>query len=281
VSHSSLSPPLTLDSIKKHLSTRTIGRTLHLLEETDSTNTAAATLAQQGAEDGTTVVAEFQTAGRGRRGRSWFSPRGLNLSCSVIVLRQPSPERKAQWLSWIPLASALACADAVQRETSLTPLLKWPNDLLVNDRKVGGLLCESACRRDGTPFVVIGIGLNVNIDRDRFPGDLRWSATSLMAETGHSVDRARLLARLLEQVERRLELLASEPIERLRQEYSGRCATLGRRVLVTLAQGERIEGMADSIAENGCLRIIYSGTPSAVPHPELLEIHAGDVLHLR
>lgn len=279
--HSSFSLPLTVDSIKRHLSTKTVGRTLHLLEETDSTNTTAAMLAQQGAEDGTTVVAEFQTAGRGRRGRSWFSPRGLNLSCSVIVLRQPSPERKAQWLSWIPLASALACADAVQQETSLTPLLKWPNDLLVNDRKVGGLLCESACRRDGAPFVVIGIGLNVNIDRDRFPDDLRRSATSLMAETGHSVDRAQLLARLLEQVERRLEMLASEPIEPLRQEYSGRCATLGRRVLVTLAQGEQIEGVADSIAENGCLRIIHGGTPSAIPYPELFEIHAGDVLHLR
>ncbi len=278
---SPLSRPLTVDSIQRHLSTRILGQSLCLLEETDSTNTVATALALQGAKDGTTVVADQQTAGRGRRGRSWFSPPGVNLYCSVIVLRQPSPERKAHWLPWIPLASALACADAIQQETSLTPSLKWPNDLLVNDRKMGGLLCESACRWDGIPFVIIGIGLNVNLDRDRFPDDLRASATSLLAEIGRPVDRARLLAGLLAQLERRLEMLALEPIERLRQEYSDRCSTLGRRVLVALAQGDQVEGIADSIAESGGLQIIRSGTPSASSHPELLEIHAGDVFHLR
>ena len=140
----------------------------------------------------------------------------------------------SEWLSWVPLASALAVAEAVQAEASLALSLKWPNDLLFQERKVGGILCESIHISSDTPIVVIGIGLNVNLTTDSFPEDLRQTATSLFEISHISIDRNRLIAQLLLELEQGLDELRIHGPDRLHHAYVSRCSTLGRRVRLLL-----------------------------------------------
>lgn len=270
------SQALTPETIRAVLHTKTFGRTLHVLQEAPSTNTAALALAQKGAEDGTVVVAERQTAGRGRLGRRWFSPPGENLYCSVILRPTPAPDRIVEWLSWTPLLSAVAAARAVQTVSGLYPWLKWPNDILVGHRKLGGILCESNGSHAHGTFVVVGIGLNVNTEREDFPDELREIATSLAAETGHSLDRAVVLAALLVELEATADSLLMGNPTTFVHVYTALCSTLGRWVRVNLAGGESVEGWADSIGMDGSLRIKQPGLNTGT----MLEIRAGDVIHL-
>jgi BirA family biotin operon repressor/biotin-[acetyl-CoA-carboxylase] ligase len=273
------SSALTRESVTAALRTKTYGRSLHLLQQTGSTNTVALELAQQGAPHGTLVVAEQQTAGRGRLGRQWYSPPGDNLYCSLL-LRLPANEGLPSWLSWIPLASASGSARGVERVTGLRLSLKWPNDLLVGARKVGGLLCESTVSAQGT-CVVVGIGLNVNTPQNAFPEDLQPIATSLAAETGRPHDRAAVLAALLLELEARLESLLAGAVEPLRREYMSLCTTLDRRVRVTLTGGTVIEGLAEAIGPDGSLQVLQEVPPCAHGERKVVDIRAGDVVHLR
>ena len=270
------SQALTPETIHSVLRTKSFGRTLHVLPETPSTNTAAIALAQKGAAHGTVVVAERQTAGRGRLGRSWYSPAGANLYCSVIVRQTPGPTQLTEWLSWVPLLSAVAAARAIQEVAALQARLKWPNDILLGQRKLGGVLCESSGSHTQGTFVVVGIGINVNTAQDAFPDDLRDLATSLAAEAGHPFDRAALLASLLLELERSESLLLGQPAD-LKHEYMRLCSTLGRHVQISLADGEIVEGRADSINPDGSLRIIQNGANAGT----ILDLRAGDVTHLR
>nr|MBI3614413.1 biotin--[acetyl-CoA-carboxylase] ligase [Nitrospirota bacterium] len=268
--------PLNREAIQALLRTKKFGRTLHVLQETTSTNQEAMKLAQQGAPDGTVLVAETQTAGKGRLGRSWYSPPGENLYCSVILRNRPADDL-AGWLSVLPLLSAVAVARAVQRVNDLKPSLKWPNDILVGDRKLGGLLCESSLSGPSTTFVVVGIGLNVNGSREGFPEDIRDLATSIAAETGRQCDRASLLAAILLELELYSEALPTRPPDTFLGEYARLCATLGRRVRVSLSEGQIIEGLADSIAPDGSLRVVREPASGG----GMVEVRAGDVMHLR
>lgn len=262
----------TADAIKAQLRTGRIGRQLMLLPSVGSTNQEAMALAQQGAEDGTVVVAERQTAGRGRLGRQWHSPAGDNLYCSVILRHLPDKEK----LPLIPLASALAVARAIQRVTGLPAKLKWPNDVLAGGRKLGGLLCEGAGIGHADPVVVVGIGLNVNGSRDGFPEELRGIATSLAVELGHRVDRAAMLAAMLGELEQALGSLAGAGADEVVQSYIEHCATLGQRVKVSLSDRDSLEGWAESIAPDGSLLLRLEE-----PGGRRVEVRAGDVLHLR
>lgn len=136
--------PMTSQAVTMALCTTTLGRSLHIVEETSSTNSAALALAQQGAVDGTVVIAEAQTSGRGRLGRHWHSPQGKNLYASILLRRAPLPKDVSRWLSWAPLLSAVAVARAIQVVTALKPSLKWPNDILLGQRKVGGFFAKAA-----------------------------------------------------------------------------------------------------------------------------------------
>lgn len=268
--------PLTRESIEAFLRTDRFGRTLHVLKETASTNSAAMALALQGATDGTVVVAESQTAGKGRLGRRWYSPPGENLYCSVIMRNAPADDLSG-WLSAVPLLSAVAVAKAVQAVSGLKPSLKWPNDILVGDCKLGGLLCESSLSGQSKTFVVVGIGLNVNSRRESFPEDIREIATSIVTETGRLCDRASLLATLLSELELYSDALLTRPPETFLSGYARLCSTLGRRVRVNMAGGEAVEGLADSIAPDGSLRILCN----EVSGGGTVEVRAGDVIHLR
>ena len=167
------SPPLTRNTINSTLATMWLGRRLELFDCLTSTNREAVQLAQADVEHGTVVVAESQTAGRGRLSRTWFSPPDVNLYCSIILRTGRPPERLTEWLSWLPLVSALATAEAIEQVSSTHVSVKWPNDLLISERKVGGILCESGTGTGSDPFQIIGIGINVNGDEDDWPIDLR------------------------------------------------------------------------------------------------------------
>jgi BirA family biotin operon repressor/biotin-[acetyl-CoA-carboxylase] ligase len=270
--------PLDAQTIQRALSTRTFGRTLHVLDEVVSTNSQAAALAQQGAPHGTVVVAETQTAGRGRLGRHWHSPPGKNLYCSLLVRTMPGRDQQALWLSWIPLIAALAVSRAVQVIANLKPAVKWPNDILIGHRKLGGVLCESSGLGTSHAVVIVGIGLNVNLRPDDFPDELRELATSVAIETQHPFDRAALLTTLLLEMETRCETFLAGAHGDMLKEYVLRCGTLGRRVVVELAHGGHVDGTAESILPDGSLRVTRT---SAAGQPQTLDIRAGDVIHLR
>jgi BirA family transcriptional regulator, biotin operon repressor / biotin---[acetyl-CoA-carboxylase] ligase len=275
------SPPLSIDDIRTTLETTSLGHPLYIYRDLASTNREAFRLAQDGAAHGTVVLAESQSDGYGRHGRPWFSPPGLNLYCSVIIRRARLRISLAHWLSWIPLISALATVEAVQQVTTVSLALKWPNDLLLLQRKVGGILCESLLQSSTDPAIVIGIGLNVNVAREAFPDDLLPIAASLAETSQQPIDRNRLVAQLLQELEHFLNELQSHGSPRLRQAYIARCTTLGRQVRVQFTTHDQVTGIAEGISADGALQIrpLSPYSPSQPMH--LLDVRAADVIHLR
>lgn len=267
--------PLTTEAIRSCLSTRIIGAVLHVHDEVDSTNHLAADLALAGAPDGTVVVADAQTKGRGRLGRPWVSPAGMNLYTSILLTRA----QNSRFMTWIPLMAAIAVVRAILHTTGALLRIKWPNDVLAyrdgRSRKLAGILAETAGSRPGTHrAVVVGIGINVNMPIEAFPDDLQPIATSLLIETGRHIDRIPLLARLLLEMEQLYESLLEQETDGLTTAYHELCDTLGRQVRIELVGGGHAEGTAEAIAEDGALRLrTNTGT--------ILEIRAGDVVHLR
>ncbi len=274
-----MTPPpdssLSLETIRAHLKTRVIGATLSVQNEVDSTNHLLADLARAGASHGTVVVAESQTAGRGRLGRSWVSPRGLNLYTSILLTRaQASPA-----ITWVPLLAAIAVVRASKALTDLSLQIKWPNDVLVprdgEGRKLAGILVEAiSSGQAGAKAVVVGIGINVNMPPEAFPEDLRSSATSLLIETGHPIERAPLLVTLLSELECLYDKLCEHGPDVIAKAYQSLCGTLGRQVRVELVGSGQVEGTAEEIAPDGALRL-------RTREGKILEIRAGDVVHLR
>lgn len=275
------SSPLRPDDIRSTLATKRLGQHLHIHQSLTSTNSEAMTLAQNGAEDGTVVAAESQSAGRGRHARTWFSPPGLNLYCSIIVRGLGQGLSLADWLSWVPLTTALAVAEAVQETAAISLALKWPNDLLLGERKVGGILCESSLTLPDDPVVVIGIGLNVNVPGELFPDELRPIATSLFESSHQLIDRNRLLAQLLLELEQSLGELRDHGPSRLLQAYMRRCTTLGRQVRVILGADEELLGTAVAITADGTLQVRPSVETSGTDKAPLIDVRAGDVIHVR
>jgi BirA family biotin operon repressor/biotin-[acetyl-CoA-carboxylase] ligase len=276
-----LSSPLTIDDIHSTLATKSFGQHLYLHHELSSTNSEALALAEAGAEHGTTVVAESQSAGRGRRTRNWYSPPGANIYCSVVVRGMGKERALSEWLSWVPLTSALAAAEAVWIAASLPLSLKWPNDLLLQERKVGGILCESSHASADIPIIVIGIGLNVNLPQESFPEELRQTAISLFEILQRPIDRNRLIAQLLFDLEQGLDELMSHGPDRLRRAYVARCHTLGKHVRLLLEAEQELLGTAESISADGALQVRpFPASPTA-PAPPIIDVRAADVIHLR
>jgi BirA family biotin operon repressor/biotin-[acetyl-CoA-carboxylase] ligase len=272
---------ITAEAVRLALSTSVLGRTLRVLDETPSTNQEAFGLAQRGASHGTVVVAELQTAGRGRHGRHWHSPPGKNLYCSVILRPAIAADAVSHWLAWVPLLSGLAVARAIQSLTACPASLKWPNDVLIGDRKVAGILCESGGAGGTAPFVVAGIGINVNVPMDLFPDELRGSATSLAIEVRRPCDRVVLLTAVLSELEIRCDGYLAGYLADLRDEYRLRSSTIGQRVRVDLGQGQTVVGVANAVNDDGSLRLITAGAGGGDPGDAVLDIRAGDVVHLR
>ena len=168
---------------------------MHWFESVASTNDVAARLADSGAEEGTTVVAEMQTAGRGRHGRVWFSPAGAGLYVSIIVRPRPSLSKGEHPATLLTLAAGVAIAEAVRVTTGLPAEIKWPNDIVIARRKLAGILTEAAVHGSSPQFVVLGFG--VNLQPAAYPPELGSRVTSIGAETSRPVDRAFVLAEIL------------------------------------------------------------------------------------
>lgn len=275
------SAPLSLDRIRNTLATTSLGHTLYLHQDLSSTNREALSLVRTGTPHGTVVIAEGQSGGYGRHGRTWFSPPGLNIYCSVVVRGMGENLSLSQWLSWVPLVSALAVTEAVQQMVAVSLSLKWPNDLLLNDRKVGGILCESSFVATNDPVVVIGVGLNVNVPSVSFPTDLRALATSLLEVSQRPIDRNQLIAQLLLELEEYLGELQSHGSVRLRQAYATRCATVGRRVRIQFTNDRTIVGIAEALSPDGALQVRTLPSPPRSQPTSLVEVRAADVIHLR
>ncbi len=236
--------------IARLLATSRIGREIRYFERIGSTNTEAAALARQGATEGSVVIAEAQTRGRGRMGREWFSPAGVNLYAS-IVLRPSVPPAVAPQLS---LVAGLAAARALEAQ-GVAPLgIKWPNDVLAGGKKIAGVLTETEAEADRVRWVVLGIGVNLNCLPARFPAHLRKIATSVRISTGRKVDRCQFAARLFAEIERLYDRFLESGFGALRGEFEERSSLTGQEVAVE-SGGRRIQGRALGVDEAGALVI--------------------------
>jgi BirA family transcriptional regulator, biotin operon repressor / biotin---[acetyl-CoA-carboxylase] ligase len=236
--------------------------------EIDSTNRWVLEQARAGAPEGLVAVADHQTAGRGRLGRTWSAPPGGSLLASILL----RPDLPPDALHLVTAAVALAASDACRAVAGVEPGLKWPNDLLVDDRKLAGVLAEADLGSTGGPAVVVGIGINVNWP-DPLPGELEATATSLDRAAGRPVGREPLLVELLVGLERRYAGLGDAGGRAaLASEYRTRCSTIGRDVRVELAD-ESFTGSACDVNDAGQLLVSTDAC--------LRTISAGDVVHLR
>lgn len=254
--------PLDGAEIRARLNTRIVGRALEVHPVIDSTNDRAVALARGGAPEGLVVVAEEQTAGRGRLGRRWHAPPGGALLVSLLF-RPPLEPAQAQRVTMV---CSLAAVRAVGEVCGLQARIKWPNDVVVADAKLGGLLTELGVSAGALEYVVVGIGLNVNLDVAQLP-DLAAPATSLSAELGRPVSRPDLLVAFLRRVD--------DLYLRLRSGWSPReawrdaLATLGREVAVGTPE-ETVHGVAEDVDDDGALVV-------RTPGGEARRILAGDV----
>ncbi len=256
---------LDLSRIEAVLTTRTFGRNLVLLPRTGSTNDVAKDLVTQNAPEGTVVLADEQTAGRGRMGRHWSAPPGTCLLCSILF----RPDLLLTQAQWLTMLCALAAADAVDQVAGLQASLKWPNDLIVKSsswKKLAGVLTETGVMGERLEFVVVGIGVNVNVAPRDLPA-LAPDATSILAETGREVDRATLLAALLAGVETRYTRLQAGKSPQ--SEWAARLATLGQPVEASTCAGT-LTGVAESVDQDGALLL-------RAPDGALHRLVAGDV----
>jgi BirA family transcriptional regulator, biotin operon repressor / biotin---[acetyl-CoA-carboxylase] ligase len=232
------------------LSTHDLGRTLHYHEELASTNERAFRLAHEGAEHGEVVVTERQTAGKGRRGRAWVSPGGLNLYFSAILRPAELPPQQAPELT---LVAAVALTE-VLREAGAEAFIKWPNDVQIDGRKVAGILTELSAEPERVHFVVLGVGVNLNAQPEHFPEELRATATSLALARGQRVPRALFTANLWTRLEEWLDLHLETGFDAVRQRWRELSSTLGQDVLVRTDRRE-FRGLAEDIDASGALLV--------------------------
>jgi len=235
---------LSAQEIVSGLDTRFVGQRVVYRPRVSSTNTLTKELADQGAPEGTLVIAEEQTAGRGRLGRCWLAPYGSSLLMSLLF----RPRLRLSEAPQLAMICALAVRDAIRETTGLVAQLKWPNDILIRGRKAGGILAETSSQAQHLQYIVAGIGLNVNLAPQALPA--HFAATSIAYELGHPLERLRLLQALLYYVEARyLGLCAGvSPVD----EWSAALETLGKRVCLTTLQ-DSWEGLATAVDEEGAL----------------------------
>lgn len=240
---------LTALELSPLLATRDLGRVVHHFETTGSTNEVAFALAQEGAFHGETVIAERQTAGRGRRGRAWASPPGKNLYCSVILRPEVPPARAPE----LTLVAAVALAQTL-REAGASAEIKWPNDVQVGGRKVAGILTELSADVERLHFAVLGVGVNLNAGAGDFPPEVAAMATSLRLARGEAVPRALFTAALLTRLEHWLDAWLEHGFGPVRAEWKALSSTLGQTVTVRSEQRE-FEGLAEDLDESGALLV--------------------------
>jgi BirA family biotin operon repressor/biotin-[acetyl-CoA-carboxylase] ligase len=253
---------LSVTELLANLNTKRFGRNLRLLGSVPSTQDELRLLAEQGAPEGTLVIAEQQTSGRGRMGRSWISPAGKGIWMSLL-LRPPVPLPLTPQLT---LLAAVALSRAISRIVPLEIGIKWPNDLLVNGKKISGILLESAAEDERLRYVVVGLGISVNLEPEDYPEELLEKAISLKMASGSSINRSELIASILEEFERLYDLYLQEGFTPIRSLWEAHSVTLNNPTQLYTPQGsfhgiprglDPMGGLQVEL-EDGSYRTIYS-----------------------
>jgi BirA family transcriptional regulator, biotin operon repressor / biotin---[acetyl-CoA-carboxylase] ligase len=243
---------LTYEEIEPYLNTSFIGRSLIHFDSIDSTNSKAKQLADAANADGTIIISEEQISGRGRLGRSWVSPKYKGIWMSIILKPNLNP-MEAVKLTQIAAASLTLAS----KELGIETLVKWPNDIVINHKKVCGILTEMSAELTRINYVIVGIGINVNIDEADFPEDIKAIATSLKAETKASVNRKELVGRILNNFEKLyLKFIKENDIKTSLHICRENSALLGRDIMVLRRDGS-VEAKALDIDEEGRLLVQY------------------------
>lgn len=256
---------LDVDRIQTLLSTSRIGRGITYLEQTDSTQNIARQLSSSGISEGQICIAETQTAGRGRMGRNWHSPQGKGLWFS-IVLRPTIPLRD---MSHLTLLTAVALCESIRTVTALPLGIKWPNDLLLDGKKVSGILLETIAEDDRVQSVICGIGISVNLQATDYPDELLTIAQSLAMAGGQAYDREQLLATFCNHFEALYDAYLEHGFSEIRARWEANSITLNKTVEVQQLN-RTIAGQAIGIDEQGALLVLTS-------NGEVVRCYSGDV----
>ena len=252
---------MELESIP--IATKRIGRVFRFLEETDSTNHDVDKAGASGAPEGLLVLADAQTAARGRMDRTWFSPAGVNLYFSLLLRPNVEPHCAMS----LPLVIGLAVAEGLTAcEPALQPQIKWPNDIYIKGRKLCGILCEIHLMGERVDYLVAGVGINVNVTMEQMPPELQESATSLITEAGREMPRETLLAAILNRFEPLYDQWQMFGFKALVQQVNMFDALRDKYIRMELS-GKPIEGTACGIQPDGALLLrtaqgltpVYSG----------------------
>jgi BirA family transcriptional regulator, biotin operon repressor / biotin---[acetyl-CoA-carboxylase] ligase len=242
-----------------------IGRDIQVFEQTTSTNDVLEKFARDGVKEGVVVFAESQTKGRGRLGRKWISPERKGLWFSVLL----RPDLRPQEATQLTVASATALRRAIAAETGLQPEIKWPNDILIGGKKVAGILTELGAELDRIKHIILGIGVDVNLDAGELPPELRKTATSLKIESGGEVSRAELATAILRELDFDYARICSGKFSAVADEWEAHCATIGKNVTVLIGD-RKLRGRAESLDDDGALLV-------RTEHGHLERIIGGDV----
>lgn len=260
---------LSQSEIVSRLTTEWAGRKLYYFDVTGSTNNDAKRLAEEGAPNGTVIVADVQNAGKGRRGRKWQTLPGTALSFTLLLRPEFAPDKA----SMLTLVMALSVAEAVESVTGSETTIKWPNDIVVNKKKICGMLTEMTMtpEMDEIQYIVVGAGINVNNNSlEEFREEIRQTATSLRIETGQRINRAGLLDRVLVRFEKNYEMfLETLDLSRLRESYQHHLQGVGTEVRVLDPAGE-YTGVSQGINAQGELIVVKD-------NGERVQVYAGEV----
>jgi BirA family biotin operon repressor/biotin-[acetyl-CoA-carboxylase] ligase len=238
-----------IDEIQRRLQTPVIGRKVVFLKKTISTNRDAMQLAGEGAGDGTVVIADEQTGGRGRFDRTWLSPAGKNILMSVVLRPRIDLGRVFQ----LTMIASLGVTHAVKSVTGIEALIKWPNDVYIRGKKVCGILTEISTSGVLLSYAVVGIGVNVNAHPE-LDDPRAVPATSIAREAGKEISRSEIILRLVEEMDRRYRMLTEGAASSILDDWNRQSLVLGKRVAVSDLEGS-IEGTAESVDEEGRLML--------------------------
>jgi BirA family biotin operon repressor/biotin-[acetyl-CoA-carboxylase] ligase len=245
--------------------TKVIGRDIHVFKATSSTNDVIDKFARDHVREGVVVFAETQTRGRGRLGRKWISPARKGLWFSILLRPDLQPQQTTQ----LTVASATALRRAIESQTGLPATIKWPNDIVIHDKKVAGILTELSAELDHVKYVILGLGIDVNVALSDFPADLRKSASSLKIELGKSVPRAELATLILRELDADYQRLRSGDFPAIADEWEQHCTTIGRRIVIHTGD-RQLRGRAEALGEEGALLL-------RTDHGHLERVIGGDV----
>lgn len=261
------SPDILLgdDLLSRLTNIKTIGREIHVFQETTSTNDIIEKMAIDGVFEGVVVFAESQTKGRGRLGRTWHSTARKGLWFSILLRPNLHPRASMQ----ITIAAATAIRNAIYNLTQLPASIKWPNDIVINGKKVAGILNEISAETERIKYSILGIGINVNHDISDFPNDIRNIATSIKIEKGEHVNRADLAVAALEELDKYYQKILNRNFQEIADEWTHYCGTIGKNVTIRLPD-RIVHGRAESLDSDGCLLVRKA-------HGHLERIVGGDV----